>query len=58
MNVVSALRRKIGDGYIETVVGIAGIDLWGENKGRGSFMELSLYFYRSITWIYSLSELT
>lgn len=43
MNVVSSLRRKSGDGYIETVLA-AGIGLWGENRGRDSVMELSLRF--------------
>lgn len=32
-NVVYSLRRKIGDGYIETVVG-AGIGLWGKKCPR------------------------
>lgn len=40
---MSAIRKRIGDGDIETVLA-AGIGLWGENRGRDSVMELSLRF--------------
>ncbi len=43
VNVVSGIKRKSGDVYIETVLA-AGIGLWGENRGRDSVMELSLRF--------------